>query len=311
MDVSIIIPTYNRLWSLPKCVASCSSSDLAVEIIVVDDGSNDGSDEWLKSQSGIVAYRQENQGKCWAVNFGVLHARGKYIRFLDSDDWILPGSTESLFYKAEENNLDIVAAGYDLYDEQERYVSTREWINAPDFIAQQLGECDSSHYSAYLFRREFILETPHRQEYAFRDDRMFILELALKEPKVGYLEIPTLAHRIHHRAKLQKGESLQLTVANFQHLCLYKKVLGTLKLENRLTDRRISAALNILWPLAHWIAKDHLDEAIKVVDWIYELKPDFQPPEKGFLGWMHKSLGFATAEKVLSIRRKLKYGIWN
>src|ERR1700716_2554760 len=90
--VSVIIPTYNRLWSLPQAVESCRENACKVEIIVVDDGSTDGTGEWLQSQKDVVVLKTSNWGKCWAVNSGVRIARGEYIRFLDSDDWLLAGA---------------------------------------------------------------------------------------------------------------------------------------------------------------------------------------------------------------------------
>ncbi len=104
---------------------------------------------------------------------------------------------------------------------------------------------------------------------------------------------------------------LKLVVANWQHLNIYKRIAQELALKKRLTTKRKEAMVSALWPLAHWIAKRHLQEAIKVVEWIYELKPDFRPPEKGFWGWMYRGMGFATTEKLRIIGRKIKYGIWS
>ena len=58
-DLSIIIPTYNRLWALPKAVDSCFSEGCKVEIVVVDDGSTDGTWEWLQNRKDVVSIRQD------------------------------------------------------------------------------------------------------------------------------------------------------------------------------------------------------------------------------------------------------------
>src|SRR5688572_27438063 len=105
--VSIVIPTFNRLWSLPRAINSCRDAACRPEIIVVDDGSDDGTWEWLQQQKGIVALRQSNQGQTWAVNAGVARATGRYIRFLDSDDFLAPGVIDAQFEEAQASNADV------------------------------------------------------------------------------------------------------------------------------------------------------------------------------------------------------------
>ncbi|RYE29856.1 MAG: glycosyltransferase family 2 protein, partial [Sphingobacteriales bacterium] len=118
VDVSIVIPTYNRLWSLPKAINSCLNSKCKIEIIVVDDGSADGTWEWLNAQLNIVKIRQKNQGQTYAINAGVLLAKGKYIRFLDSDDFLNPGTIDLQFEAAEDRAADLVYSGVDVWIEK-------------------------------------------------------------------------------------------------------------------------------------------------------------------------------------------------
>jgi len=308
MDISIIIPTHNRLWSLPKAIESCRSTQCQTEIIVVDDGSTDGTWEWLQKQPDLIAIRQSNWGKPWAVNRAFQAARGKYIRFLDSDDWLCPNANERQFQIAEAEQADLVVGGYAVYDEDENLTRKQAWVECDDFIAQQLGEVDSSHYSAFLFRREFIKEIPHRTsfasaDFASRDDRCLMLEVALAKPKIAIHSEPTLCHRHHVRKRLQFAHSLRSTGTNLQHLLIYKKILSELANQGELTLRRKRAACKILWTLAHWIAYTHLDEACEVVEWIYALDSEFNPPVNGLLGFLYRNLGFRNTEKVLYLRR--------
>ncbi len=62
IDVSIIIPTYNRLWSLPKAIRSCYDTLLNIEVIVIDDGSTDDTWSWLSQQKNVIIIRQDNMG---------------------------------------------------------------------------------------------------------------------------------------------------------------------------------------------------------------------------------------------------------
>ena len=87
--VSIIIPTYNRLPMLKEAVDSALSQNFEdMELIVVDDGSTDGTSEAMNRYGGRVKLieHSENRGVSAARNRGILHVRGKYIGFLDSDD---------------------------------------------------------------------------------------------------------------------------------------------------------------------------------------------------------------------------------
>jgi glycosyltransferase involved in cell wall biosynthesis len=307
-DISIIIPTYDRLWCLPAAIESCRTNKQAVEIIVVDDGSTDGTWDWLQHQSGIVAIQQPNQGKCIAVNKAFEKAKGKYIRFLDSDDQVIAGANDEQFELAEANSADIVVSGYHLVDENRQLLREQPWTICDDFIAQQLGECDSSHYSAYLFKKSFIYDIPHRPEYAFRDDRLFVLEAALKHPKVAVHDGFALIHTEHKQERLQVTSGLKHAAQNTQHWNIYKTILPRLKQRDELTPRRVKAAEKILWPLCHWTAKVDINAAFAVLKWIKELDPDFKIPQTGILGLLYNKIGFSATERLLRLRRLVKYG---
>jgi glycosyltransferase involved in cell wall biosynthesis len=309
-DVSIIIPTYNRLWSLPKAINSCRGTACSVEILVVDDGSDDGTWDWLQEQDDIRALRSGGWGKPWAVNKAFRQSRGRYIRFLDSDDWLYTDQIDHQLEQAEQGDVPLVVAGKDLYDEDENHLETQPWVHCDDFIAQQLGECDSSHYSAFLFQRDLIEDIPHRTvfpgaDFASRDDRCFMLEVALKEPDYAVSEEPVLCHRHHEQGRLQFGQGMRSLGIHLQQLRIYRNILYGLQQTGRLTLRRRRAAAKILWPLARWIAKDYLQEGQEVAAWVRELDPSFTPPEDGVLGWMYRNAGFRWTEYVLRLRRLL------
>lgn len=303
MDVTVIIPTFNRLWALPRAVESCLTQGAETEVIVIDDGSNDGTWEWLASQSRVRAIRQKNLGKCWAVNHGYSLAKGRYIRILDSDDWLLPNANVRQTKLADEVSADLVVAGYEIHYEGSDFAETRAWESCDDLIAQFLGECDSSHYSAFLFRREFLRDIPHRPDFAYRDDRLFTLEAVLSTPKVVIDGSPGFAHLHHKRERLQAATGMRSVVTHFQQLTLYRRVLGELASKGELTERRCKASAQILWPLAHWIAYASLDEACETVDWIFQLDPGFQVPECGLLGVLYRRCGFRQTERLLALRR--------
>jgi len=91
-QVSVIIPTYNRGWTIGEAVDSVLAQDYReFELIVVDDGSTDNTPEVLDAYRGTIkVFRQENTGVSAARNRGIAEASGRFIAFLDSDDLWLP-----------------------------------------------------------------------------------------------------------------------------------------------------------------------------------------------------------------------------
>jgi glycosyltransferase involved in cell wall biosynthesis len=307
IDLSIIIPTYNRLWSLPQAIESCRTTGCTVEIIVVDDGSTDGTSTWLQQQSGIVAIRTENWGKDWAVQTAMAVARGEYVRFLDSDDWLPPNANLEQLELARQAGADIVLAGYEDCDETTGKRSVNEWVDCDDFIAQQLGEVWSSHYSAFLFRHDLIRDIPHRQDFALRDDRLFILEAAMRNPRLAVYRKPGFVHRRHDGARLQRTAGFTRDLAHWTFIAIFRKVLAMLEARGELTLRRKRAAINTMWAIVRTFAKAYPDEAAEVVEWFYRLDPEFRPPVRPAVSLAYKLLGFATTERLLRVRAALRW----
>ena len=96
MKVSVIIPTYNRKHTLGRAIESIISQTIKpLEIIIVDDGSNDGTREWIKEEYPFIKYlNQNNSGVSASRNRGIFSANGNWIAFLDSDDEWIPEKLE-------------------------------------------------------------------------------------------------------------------------------------------------------------------------------------------------------------------------
>ena len=92
MKISVIIPTFNRKKTLERAIHSVINQSLSpFEILIIDDGSNDGTKEWVKESFQDIKYiYQNNQGVSSARNKGIKHAYGDWVAFLDSDDEWLP-----------------------------------------------------------------------------------------------------------------------------------------------------------------------------------------------------------------------------
>ena len=123
--LSIIIPVYNVEKYVEKCLRSCEDQDLApdeYEIIVINDGAKDSSLEIVESVSrdynNIIIYSQNNAGLSSARNKGLEIAKGEYIWFVDSDDWIEKNCLKGLANTLRHNDVDICQISYRLtYDD--------------------------------------------------------------------------------------------------------------------------------------------------------------------------------------------------
>ena len=115
--VSIIIPVYNAEKTIRRCVDSVLNQEYKdTELLLVDDGSTDLSgqicDEYARKDSRVCVIHKENTGVSDTRNLALERARGTYLQFLDSDDWISPDATSLMVRAARENSCDMVISDF-------------------------------------------------------------------------------------------------------------------------------------------------------------------------------------------------------
>ena len=161
--VSVIIPVYNREKYLKQCLDSVINQTLQdIEIICIDDGSTDRSlkvlNEYGKKDGRIKILNQENQGPGLARNSGLKIARGEYIGFVDSDDWIDLNFYETLFTEAKKQDADLARTLY-VYEFQEH--SKKDNINKTILEKKSKGELlNVNEHSVVIwnaiYKREYL-----------------------------------------------------------------------------------------------------------------------------------------------------------
>ena len=116
MNVSIIIPVYNAQEYLERCIESILNQTLDLEIILIDDGSTDESwkviEKYTKLYNCIKGIKQKNGGPSKARNKGIQEAKGKYIGFVDADDYIEPIMYDELYKIANTEKVEIAMCNY-------------------------------------------------------------------------------------------------------------------------------------------------------------------------------------------------------
>lgn len=163
--VSVIIPCYNSEEYISECIKSVLEQDYPlIEIIVIDDGSTDRSISAIKKYSSIILIQQENSGACVARNKGIEVSKGKYIKFLDSDDKFEPNIIGIQVGLAENLSDNTIVYGdyYILRDEKKVFQSTL--ISVEDQTEQ-------------IIMNDLLISTPlHRKDMLLKvkgfDDRL-------------------------------------------------------------------------------------------------------------------------------------------
>ena len=154
IKVSVIVPIYNAEKYLEQCLDSIVNQTLKeIEIILIDDGSTDGSAEICKKyldDERVIYFHKENEGLAAARDDGMKFSKGEYIGFIDSDDWAEPDMYDKMYTAAKTNDSDIVFCnciqnenGYVFTPEMPQGAYTREEIKR-DILPKTLAYIDKN-----------------------------------------------------------------------------------------------------------------------------------------------------------------------
>ena len=248
-EVSVIIPVYNTEKYLRECLDSVVNQTLRdIEIICIDDGSTDHSgailEEYEKADSRITVISLENQGQAAARNCGMRCARGKYIYFLDSDDYIEINALEILARLAEENDADSVHfASRPFYESEELHRNHSDFdqyfdmkdlsgiYSGPEYIRTAEEKCHHTEAVGNVFwRRSLFLD--NRIEFIngiIHEDVLFVVLADLASKRV--VALPTVLH--HYRIRSDSTVTLPKT---------HRNVIGSFRAAITLLERGLAGS---------------------------------------------------------------------
>lgn len=198
MFFSIIIPIYNAERSLEKCLNSINDQSFhEYEVILVDDGSKDSSyvicQEFAKKDSRFCLIHQDNKGVSSARNAGLERAKGDYICFVDSDDYISPDYLKYLYERIESGRADALFIGYYKVNKEGEILNTFLPPAGLDGIGlmMELSDRDMFGYTwIKCFSRKIIADNLFPEEMSLFEDEVFACRVLEKARKVGTLPLP-------------------------------------------------------------------------------------------------------------------------
>ena len=267
--VSIIVPVYNVQNSVARCLESiCAQTWKDIEVILVNDGSRDESfsicEQFREKDPRIVLVDKSNSGVSETRNCGMSLAKGKYVQFVDSDDYLDPDFTERLVTAAEANNADLVIAPYWMVipansskatqalenlqenlgidaekkpDDIREYGFLPEGIYDRDTFALRLMEKPASFFYSVLWNKLYrrdILADHHLQftsEVRWAEDLVFNLEYILYAnvfvsiPKAGYHYVQNPQSICHTQINLASIVQNKLQVFRYYGPALIKRAV--------------------------------------------------------------------------------------
>ena len=211
--ISIIVPVYNIMEYIPRCVQSiCDQTYARLEIILVDDGSTDGTgelcDKLAHMDNRIQVIHKQNGGSSSARNMGIRRSKGTYIGFVDSDDFVAPHMYEHLLKGIRETDAKIAQVGRDEIDQEGNALpmvcmppTNKELIKTEEFMRELLLQRGDCSFCTKLVARELFLDENGREhlfpEGVLNED--FCLLVSMLPELKQIVSLPDVDYHVFYR----------------------------------------------------------------------------------------------------------------
>ena len=225
--ISIIVPVYNVVSYLDKCVRSLiQQSHINVEIILIDDGSTDLSLEicngWQMRDQRIHVIHTDNYGVSHARNVGLEYAQGEYVGFVDADDWIEPDFYEELLKEIMLNDADVASGGYTREELNGGLITLKKEnpkIYPREEILLKIFSCESPKILYWelcdkLFRKDVIANIRFDETIDSAEDMLFFWQVMQNVNKFAYVPSFKYHYRMREGSAVHSGITAKKLSAN-------------------------------------------------------------------------------------------------
>lgn len=248
IKVSVVVPVFNVEKYLEKCINSVLNQSLAdFELIAIDDKSTDNSLKILKDFQKMdkrirIFENKKNMGPSYCRNLGIREAKGKYLEFIDSDDWIEENCLELLYNESESKDLDFIMFPFAIYDDKTE--------KASEFQYSSITVIDSSFdhavfsYDAFdgdtlckiafspvnkLYNLDFLRKNGFKflEGVDVAEDLLFFYEIFLNASRVSMFRKIFYYYRIHVGSISTTGDR-----RSFDVIKVIQKLIDLFKIKN-------------------------------------------------------------------------------
>ncbi len=292
--VSILVPVYNTSEYLRKCLDTLTNQTLKeIEIICVNDGSTDNSleilEEYRAKDPRVIIVNKKNGGLPSARNAGIDNARGEYLGFVDSDDYVEPTMFELLYKAAKKRNSEVVVCGAEIFPESP----------APSAWLREVLSPRDCHYPKFttdvLFKeksRPFLWRNLVKRELIERENIRLKEDIVLGEDQAFQFKV------------YPKAKGITFISDKLYHYCWYRpgSIMNTEL--NRKIVRKVDAHVNLCTHVMDEIKRNPTDSDMRkeILLWAVELLFD------DFIKLSYKDR-FRIAKKLVDSWRV--FGYWN
>ncbi len=270
--VSIIVPVYNVEKYLPRCLDSLVNQTLEdIEIIVVNDGSPDNSQKIInkyvkKYPNKVKSYIKENGGQGSARNLGIKEAKGEYIGFVDSDDFVELDMYEKLYNKAHQNKLDVVICGSYNVDE---ITGKKETEIDKIILNDQKKNAFFGRMAVWnkIYKRNLISDIKFRSKVWY-EDLDFTIKVLSKVNSVDYVNEPLYNYLLRegstmNNSNIERNLEIRLAFDEIKKMSKYRNIIEFLAVDHIY----ISAIVRVINASgSHKLKKEVIK---KLIDYIY------------------------------------------
>jgi len=243
MLLSFIIPTFNNNFFITECLKSIITNKGDYEIIIIDDGSTDKTEltckKFLKNYKNIKYYRQLNKGIGSARNLGIKYAKGDFLYFLDSDDFISSQFISIVIKNLKKYNADILTFNCKIiYDNKKikhpynylRTIRKNKIINTTKYLNLSIKNEEFCPVPwLYVFKSKFIKKKKikYLTNVSIGEDNVFLYRILTSNLQIVYINEKLIFHRVHKNSVMNSVKLINslksMIVILFELVAISKK----------------------------------------------------------------------------------------
>ena len=278
--VSIIIPVYNAEKYLRQCLDSVINQTYEnLEIIIVNDGSTDSSgiicEEYAEKDKRVRVYNKSNTGVSDSRNLGIKESSGKYLVFVDADDyWLSVSDLATLVGISEENQIDVLRGEYVAVDEDGQYIYDSRFLKLREKVANRLLSsseflnkvlCGESFIFLSLFRKEVFDNNIFNKDRIFLEDLEFYSRLMLQQLKCMYVQYPFYAYR-KNADSVSARINIKKIRDSFSMCYVFHDLMGETNNQSKKRFYRYNSIMMYYWTLDTLSMDPYYNERKRIID---------------------------------------------